>query len=216
MVKFPVKKPGSAPAAAKPAARRSKYADVSTAKVFGQSGNYMRPGRYVAMIESVEEGMTSANAEFVSIHLIPLAADDSQLTALDKRFGGGLNKVGESATDFNKLSGNVAFASNMMAFAMIASDKTQEEIQEAEEYAGQFIEEIVGEEQPFAGVVVEILATTKKKKDAKNVSDEDVKSDQVFTKISYLRRVPYAEVAEIEGIEDLIPDIAEKVAAEAE
>lgn len=216
MVKF--SKPGSRPAQSAPAKKRSKYADVSGAKVFGQRGSYIRPGRIIAMIERVEEGTTADSTDFVSVHLIPLVVDDANLSLLDKRFGGGLNRVGEAASDFNKLSGNIAFASNMMAFAMAASNMTQDEIREAEEYDGQFIEEVVGEEQPFAGVVVEIQATIKKKKVAKETPDEEVQSDDVFTKISYLRRVPFAELPELvdEGVlAAFIPDLDEKIAAEA-
>ncbi len=228
--KAPVK-----PGLARPAARtapavhsHSKYASVSTAQV-SVEGNYIRAGRYLAQIEKIEEGTTPMGREdFVSIHLLVLAADDSQLTVLDQRFGGGLSAVGESVSDFNKLN-NIAFNQKMMAFAMVVSNLTQQEIQDQEvtkgaelglkpsESAGLFVSAMTAEDQPFAGKFIEVTVRWVKNKDNKSVPDSEVGRDGVYPKTTFNRLVSASEVAETIDSELLlsrVPNIQELIDAE--
>jgi hypothetical protein len=212
-----ITKPGGKagkPAAAK-AAPKSKYAKVSGADVF-REGNYISPGRYIALIERVEEGSTHEGKDFIAINLLPLLADGDGRGELDEK-GGALKRVGESCTDMSMVA-NVAFAPNMLAFAMTASGMSQEEIQAAEEHEGQFVEEIVGEDQPLAGVVVEINAKCRPKKDFRNKPINELGDKEFFTKVSYLRRVPFAELPDLIDANVLarhLPDLDEKIAQEA-
>lgn len=223
MVKFPAARIPAKPVAAqaKPAAPppppRSKYAAVSTAQVF-KDGDYITPGDYIAMITRVEEGTTTNQEDFVSFHLAILAADDSVRTALDNRLGGPTKKPGSSTTDFRKTNKR-AFAANMMAAAMVISNMTQDEITASEEYPGQFIEEIVGADQPFAGAFVQVRVGMRKNKDNKNVPDEQVDSKGCYPRVTYVRRVA---ASELPGFVDpailarLVPNLDELIALEAE
>ena len=204
------------PGGAKPAQPKSKYAGVTSAKV-SRDGNYITPATYIALIERVEEGTSQNAQDFVAINLTILAVDGSGRSEMDER-GGPANRVGESVSDWN--GAGVVFAGNMMAFAMAATGMSQEEIQEAEEYDGQFIEEMVGEDQPLAGRVVELRVGVRKTKDAKTKDLDTLSMGKgLFTKCTYLRRVPYAELADLvdeDVLARFIPDLDEKIAEESE
>ncbi len=213
-------KPATPPAPARPTAPVSKYKKAKDTQI-GVEANYQRAGRYLFLIGRIEEGITPRGKEdFVSVHSTTLAADDSERTALERRFGGALHRVGEDVTWFQKLKGDY-FDQNMLKFAIAASNMTQDEIAAAEEESGHtIVEEMVSAEQPFAGVVIEAhvqVRIGKKARDAGKTEDQ-LTSDDVFTVTNWVRRVPYAEVKELveaEVLKQFLPDIEAKIAEEA-
>lgn len=212
-------KPANTPSPA-PAARSGKYKRAGEVQV-GVEANYQRAGRYLFLVQRVEEGTTPRGREdFVSVHSITLAADGSERTPLEQRFGGALHRVGEDVTWFQKVRGDY-FDQNMVKFAIAASNLTQEEIAAAEDAAGHsIIEEMVSPEQPFAGVVVEAHVQVRIGKKARDAgkAETNLSSEDVFTVTNWVRRVPYAEVKELveaDVLAKFLPDIDEKIAEEA-
>jgi hypothetical protein len=211
---------GAQPAISKPSAKpASKYKKANQTQL-GVEANYQRAGRYLLMIERIEEGVTPRGKEdFVSVHSVVLAADGSERTPLEQRFGGALHRVGESTSWFQKLKGDY-FDQNMLKFAIAASNMTQEEIAAAEEESGTtIIEEMVGSEQPFAGVVLEAHVTIrigKKARDAGKPEDQ-LTAEDVFTMTNWVRRVPYDELKELveaETLAQFLPDLDAKIVEE--
>lgn len=212
-------KPANTPAPA-PAAPRSKYSRSRDVQV-GVEANYQRAGRYLLLIERIEEGTTPRGKEdFVAVHSIVLAADGDERTPLEQRFGGAVHRVGESTNWFQKVRGDY-FDQNMLKFAIAASDMTQDEIAAAEdENQTTIVDEMVSPEQPFAGVVVEAHVQVRIGKKARDAgkAEANLSSEDVFTVTNWVRRVPYSELSEL--VEDAtlatyIPDLDEKIAAEA-
>lgn len=233
-----VSKPGgkAAPKSTpKPTAPKSKYAGTTSVKA-SRDANYFSAGRYFTLIERVEEGENQGGTLIVAANHVILASDASTRddSSIDSK-SGPLKRPGESVSDvFSK--GNVSFAANLMAFAITLSGKSQDEIRDAElqaddegnpGYEGKFVEEIVSDEQPFAGLVVEVnckvLASKAAKASGKPLMEIPMGKDGLFLKTSYVRRVPYAEVKEMvdEGVIDakiaarFLSDLDEKIAVEA-
>lgn len=212
-------RPSTAPATTAPAARGSKYKRAGQTQL-GVEANYQRAGRYLLLIERIEEGVTRNKEDFVAVHSQVLAADGSERTPLEQRFGGALHRVGESTNWFQKLRGDY-FDQNMLKFAIAASNMTQEEIDAAEQESGNtIIEEMVSAEQPFAGVVLEAHVVMKVNKKARDSGKEEsqLTGEDVFTITNWVRRVPFAEVKELveaEVLAKFMPDIDEKIAEEA-
>lgn len=211
-------RPSTTPAT--PAPRASKYKKASQTQL-GVEANYQRAGRYLLLVERIEEGVTLRGKEdFVAVHSIVLAADGSERTPLEQRFGGALHRVGESTNWFQKLKGDY-FDQNMLKFAIAASNMTQDEIAAAEEASGHtIVEEMVSPEQPFAGVVIEAHVTVRIGKKARDAgkAEAQLTAEDVFTVTNWVRRVPYAEVKELieaETLAQFLPDIDAKIAEEA-
>lgn len=206
------------PPAAAPARRGSKYARSKDVQV-GVDANYQRAGRYLLLIERVEEGVTPRGKEdFVAVHSIVLAADGSERTPIEARFGGAVHREGESTNWFQKTRGDY-FDQNMLKFAIAASNMTQDELTALEEeHDTTIIDEMVSPEQPFAGVVVEAHVQVRRNKKGRDVADADLTSENVFTMTDWVRRVPYSELSELvdaEVLERHLPDLEAKIAEEA-
>lgn len=206
-------------ASAAPAARPSKYKKAAAVQLSVEA-NYQRPGRYLLLIERVEEGVTPRGREdFVSVHSIVLAADGSDRTQIDHRFGGPLHRVGENTIWFQKVRGDY-FDQNMLKFAIAASNMTQDEIAKAEEESGHtIVDEMVSPDQPFAGVVVEAVVQTRAGKKARDAgkAEDQLLAEDTFTITNWLRRVPYAEVKKnvpADVLARFLPDIDEKISEE--
>ncbi len=226
----PIKRPGGTPAnkpAAAPAAPKSKYAGT-TSVAASRDANYFSAGRYITLIERCEAGENQGGAQIIAVNQTVLVADPSTRGPLDEK-SGPTKRVGESVTDlFSKK--NVSFAANLMAFAVTVSGMDQETIRAAElqpdeqgnpGYDGRFIEEIVGENQPFAGYVVEVnvkvVPTKAAKASGKPLMEVPMGKDGLFTKVSYERVVPFSELPELVDAKILarfLPDLDEKIAEE--
>ncbi len=226
MSKFsrPAGKPASTPAPkAAPAAPQkptSKYKKSSQVQV-GVDANYQRAGEYIFLVQRIEEGTSQRHREdFVSVHSVCVAADGSGRSPLETRLGGMPHRVGEETNWFQKLKGEY-FDQNMLKFAIAASNLTQDEISASEEENDTtIVAEMVGPEQPFAGVAVEAHVVMKLKAESKKkgVTEETATSDDVYTVTNWKRRVPYAELKEVidaEVLERYLPDIDAKIAEES-
>ena len=221
MSKFarPGAKAPASPAPKTPAKPASKYKRAGETQL-GADANYLRAGSYLLLVTKIEEGMTPRGKEdFVSVHLTTLAADDSERTDLDRRFGGATHRVGEETNWFQKLSGDY-FDSNMLKFAIVAYNQTQEEIAALEEeHNTTIIADMVGEDQPLAGVVLEAQVQVKIKKAGRELPEEKLTGDHVSTITTWRRRVPFAEVKEMVDADVLakfLPDLDKKIAQEAQ
>lgn len=223
MSKFqrPGAKPASAPAPKAPAAPTSKYKKSREVQV-GVEGNYQRPGRYLLLIQRIEEGQNRTKEQFVSVRSVVLVSDGSERTPLEVKFGGSVHRVGEEVSWFQKLAGDF-FDQNMLKFAIAASNMTQDEIAEREDETGStIVDDMVSAEQPLAGVAVEAHVQTRIKKAGKDamkggLKEEDLKAEHVTTVTNWVRRLPYAEVKELvpaDVLEAYLPDIDEKIAEE--
>ena len=236
----PITKPGGnkAAAPAPKAAPKSKYAGASSTKA-SRDANYFSASRYFSLIEKVEEGANQGGTDFIAVNHVVLATDTSTREegpeALDPK-SGPAKRPGESVSDLFMKSSKV-FGANLMAFAITLSGMSQDEIRAAElavdpetnepGYDGKFIEEIVGEAQPFAGKIVElnvkVLPSAFAKKSGKPLHTFAMGKDGLFTKVSYLRTVPYAEVKQMVEAGQIeasiaarfLPDLDAKIAAEA-
>ncbi|CAK9074182.1 Uncharacterized protein (Fragment) [Durusdinium trenchii] len=166
---------------------QSKYAGVSGARV-SRDGNYIRGGHYLLLVERIEEGQTFKKQDFVAIqqNVLHVFDDSEPGYDYDRKVEQPLHRVGESVTDMNML-GNVAFESSMKAFALVAGDMTEEELLEREEYPGQMIEEMVSDEQPLAGAIVEVVARTVIKKDSRAKGEENLSNKDIYTRVAYRR-----------------------------
>lgn len=206
----------AAPATPAAPARREKYARAKDVKV-GQEANYLRAGSYLVMVNRVEEGQTRKRKDFVSAHVTVLATDNDDRTPLDRTFGGRPHVVGEEASWFVGLDSDY-FDQHMLKFAMVASNMTQDEIAAMEDEEGRSVVEAILAEQPFSGVVLEVHAYVKPKKDFRSKDESTLTSNEVSTIVTWKRRLPYAEVKEAVDADVLakfLPDIDAKIAEEA-
>jgi hypothetical protein len=214
-------KPATSPAPQTQSAQPAKprYAGAASIKI-GVESNYLRPGAYLAMIERVETGRTTTkNEDFVSVKLTILAADDSTLSGEDRQFGRGLHRVGETASWFVKESGPTAlyFEQNMLKFAIVAWNLTQEEIAEIEQANGVSFIDSIKKGEGLAGVVVELQATMRQNAESKK-ANQPATADNLNTFPKWIRRLPYAEVKELvpaDVLAKFLPDIEAKIKAEA-
>ena len=218
-------KPSPAPqAAAAPAAQRRRYKGAASIEV-GMDANYMRPGSYLLMVERVDHGVTKMkNEPFTAVKMRVLASSDETLSAVDREFGRGINKPGETVSWFSKESGEASlyFEKNMLQFAMVAWNMTQEEIValEAEEAKKNpdfsFIDAIKAGDG-LLGVVVEASATMRQNA-ASRKAGEAPTEENVNTFPKWVRRLPFAEVKELVDasvLAEIIPDIDAKIEEES-
>ncbi|KKL07127.1 hypothetical protein LCGC14_2589120, partial [marine sediment metagenome] len=120
---------------------KSKYAKVSTAEVFGDVNYFNRAGRYLVLINSIEEGENHNNIAFVQSNMTILKVEDSGPRSYDydKRKKGdpvelAPHGVGEEVVD-KIMSNNIVFASNLKRLAMTVGDLTQDDF-DGEDYEG--------------------------------------------------------------------------------
>lgn len=178
----------SAATATKPA--KSKYAKVSTTDVFGSVNYFNRAGRYLVLVNSIEEGENHQNVLFIQANLrIVKVMEGDPSFDYDKRKNNepvalSAHKIGEEVVD-KMMSNNQAFGSNVKRLAMAAGDLTQEDF-DKEEYEGQIIEDMVDTEQPLAGRVIEVRAVQVVKKVNRNLDEEDLRNEHVYTRVDYV------------------------------
>lgn len=199
---------------AAPAAPVSKYAGVGGARA-QRPANYFKAGVHgLYRINKVEEGKDKARTDLVAINgTIVHLFEDSLATA---------NQVGDDPSEVIK-STNVAYMGRLKAFAMAVGDLTEEHFAE-QEYDGQIFDELMGEEQPAAGSIVEVRSTQIVKQTAMNKPAAALEPKDTYTRVDFIRRVSFTEVQETlvaagldeKAIERLVPGIGEEVKAEQE
>lgn len=180
---------------------KSKYAKVSSAEVFGDVNYFNRAGRYLVLINSIEEGENHNNVLFVQANLRILKVFDNgpESYDYDKRRSGepvviAPHTVGEEVVD-KMMSNNVAFTSNVKRIAMTVGDLTQDDF-DKESFEGEIIEDMVSSEQPLAGRVIEVRAKQVVKKPQREKDEEDLRNEDCYT------RIDYVELLDGEDIED--------------
>lgn len=202
--------PSSAPKA------KSRYTKVGDQTIQPEA-NYLRPGRHLVMVVRMEEGDTRKRKPFVAARVVVLSTqpDSHQLA-------GRPHRPGEEASWFQDATSDY-FDNNMARFALVATGGSQADIAQKEEELGtSIIEWFLSEEQPLAGVVMEanVELTLKKESRLKGVTLASATSSDVFSLTRWVRRVPFAEVADLVSdkvlLGRLIPDLEEKIASESE
>ena len=202
--------------------KKSKYAKVSSAKP-QRAANYPRPGHYLVRIDAIREDEDSKNIGYIANEMtnVHTFADSEPGYNYVKKAPMPLHKVGETFTDVIK-SGNVAFAQRTKGLAMAVGNLTQDDF-DKEEYEGEIIDQLVSEDAPGAGKVLEIKVQQRIKKDSRSKAESELGENDQYTTIGYVRCVPFSEVAEIleeEGkltkdqILKFFPDIKEAIEAE--
>lgn len=173
---------------------KSKYAKVSAAEVFGDVNYLNRAGRYLVLINSIEEGENHNNILFVqsNMRILKVFENGPESYDYDKRKGGepvalAHHAVGEEVVD-KMMSNNIAFGSNVKRIAMTLGDLTQKDF-DNEEFEGEIIEEMVSSDQPLAGSVVEIRAKQVVKKPQRDKDEEDLRNEDCYTRIDYVERL---------------------------
>lgn len=135
--------------------------------------NYVRPGNYLMLINRVKADTSRANGDFIAFEMTVLHVIDPR--EFDQIKGQRPHRPGESVSllEFKKRD---MFLPNMKShIGGITGTDPNEVSQEIAEYA-------IGDDQPFAGFVVEVMArqiTTKK--------------NEPFTQVTFRRQVPASE-----------------------
>ena len=189
---------------------QSKYAGVGAARA-QRPANYYRPGLHALVrVLKIEEGEDRFKVGLVAMQgSVIFSFEDS---------ANGANAVGEEVSEVIKRN-NVAFASRLKAVAMAVGDLTEADF-ESQEYDGQIFDELVSDDQPGAGVVLEVRTSEILKQNAANKATHEPKD--FYTRVDFIRRVPFSEVKEIlatAGVsEDIInrrvPNINEEIERE--
>lgn len=194
------------------AAPSSKYAGVSAARA-QRPANYFKSGVHALYrVTKVEEGEDKAKTGLVAIQgtIIALFPDSNPNG----------NQVGEDTQEVIKRT-NVAFMGRLKAFAMAVGNLTEANFAE-QEYDGQIFDELVGEDQPAAGVIVEVRSSQVIKQTAAGKPLDKLEAKDTYTRVDFVRRLPFSQVQEFlagqgldaKVIEQRVPGIAEEIAAE--
>lgn len=177
--------------------KKSKYAKVSGAKA-SKGGNYGRPGHYLVLVTTVRE-IVKGNTEVPGV----VAEMTNLHTFEDSRLGRNFESKTDIPTlkageDFAEvfMSDNDAYGPRLKNFAIAAMGATSEEqFDESEEYPGENFDELVGEAQPGAGAVLELVAIQVVKKDAKTKSDDELKTAKdTYTRMDFKRKLSDDEI----------------------
>lgn len=202
---------------------KSKYAGVGGARP-QMAAIYPNAGHYLIRVDTAEEGQNFKKEDFIAVRYTVLKVFGDSVLGIDydRSTEDNMveippNSVGQSVSDLMKIS-NIAFAGRIKAFTMVATDCTEAQF-EQEEYDGQIIDELVSEEQPAAGVVLELRVEQVVKQNARDRAAGDLKNENVYTKNNYIRRLSFAETLEMLGDDvarKFIPDIDEEIAAEVD
>lgn len=180
--------------------KKSKYAKASGAKA-SKGGNYGRPGHYLALVTAVREftktqgDVPGVAAEMTNLHTF----EDSRLGRnFESKTDIPALKVGEDFVE-TFLSTNAAYGPRLKNFAIAALNAESEEaFDKAEAYPGENFEELVGEEQPGAGKVLELVAIQTIKKDSKTKSDADLKTaNDTYTRMDFKRQLKDDEIRKV-------------------
>lgn len=171
---------GAAPAVQ----NKSKYAGVGGARA-QRPASYFKPGFHgLVRILKIEEGVDRFKVELVATPCMVIHAfEDSLSTA---------NRVGEEVAEVIKRT-NVAYAGRLKALAMAIGNLTDQDF-EAQEYDGQIFDELVSDDQPGAGAVLEVRTTQVLKQVAASKPSPEPKD--FYTRVDFLRRVSFSEVKE--------------------
>ena len=209
--------------------QKSKYAGVSGAKP-QRASNYVRPGRYIVRLDRLEAGEAFKKGDYVAIQQTVLKTLPNGPVGFDydRKIPLPPHSQGEQISEIAMVK-NVAFEGRMKALLMVAGDMIEADFARGtpeapipgnlEAYPGQSVEQAVSPDQPLAGVVMEIRADTAVKKDAKAKPEQALTNADIYTRIAYLRRIPFAELPSTLDEATLaryFPDLQEQIASESQ
>jgi len=189
----------------------SKYAGVGAARA-QRPANYFKPGgHFLVRMLGVEEGEDRFKTSLVAAKGVIIHAFEGSEAAS--------NRVGEEVSEVIKRS-NVAFAGRLKALAMAVGDLTETDFEE-QSYDGEIFDELIGEDQPAAGVILEIRTVKVLKQNAASKATPEAKD--FYTRTDFMRRVSFSESKEVltaagldaTAINSRIPNIDAEIAEEA-
>jgi len=170
----PQPQPLAAPAriqqAVQPATASSIFAGVEQARVMTGS-NYVRDGRYFALVNRVKEGKNRNNVGFVAIEMTILVI----LPGMDA-----MHREGEEVSHLLSSNKPVYFLSDLKKFIAVAGNGTVDEV------TLDICKQVSSDDNPMGGTLIEF--------EAKTIVTKEKKQD--FTVVTYRRTVPAIEVAE--------------------
>ncbi len=147
----------------------SPFDNIETAKTT-EGGNWVRPGRYRAMLGEIKMVTNRKKVELMAI--------ESTITEVIDNAGGSGHRVGEEIVHFLKVSLD-SFLGNAKQFISASLGCLASDVQAAQ------ADTVVGDEQPLAGIVVEFTANNIK-----------TGSGNTFTKVMYVGAVIDGELVE--------------------
>lgn len=170
--------------------------------------NYVRPGRYLARVDRVEEGENFKKEKFNVVNFTilmseadPEAFDPEIVDAEGNEAPIDPNRVGETPS-WLMMVNNVAFLSSWKGFVKVAGDVTDEQITAQAQAAKtdedkvweQTSMEICGHEQPVAGVVLELIVRQILKKESRGKPQDKLARADYYHRTTFRRRVPGSEL----------------------
>ena len=191
-------------------AQKSRFAGVSGARAQRASNYFAANSHVLVRVIKIEEGQDRFN--------VPLVAAQFQVIHSFAETG---NKVGEEVSEVLK-STNVAFAPRLKALAMAVGDLTEADF-DNQTFDGEIFEELVSDDQPGGGVVLEVRSTAVVKQAAKAKAPDQLTDGDTYTRTDFIRKVSFAETNEIltangltaDQINRMVPNIAQEMEAEA-
>lgn len=191
-------------------AQKSRFAGVSGARAQRASNYFAANSHVLVRVIKIEEGQDRFN--------VPLVAGQFQVI---HSFADTGNKVGEEVSEVLK-STNVAFAPRLKALAMAVGDLTEADF-DNQEFDGQIFEELVSDDQPGGGVILEVRSTAVVKQAAKSKAPDQLTDGDTYTRTDFVRKVSFAETNEIlsangltaDQVNRMVPNIAQEIEAEA-
>lgn len=154
------------------------FTGIKDAKV-GFGRGYEKNGMYLQRIDRVKQGKTRRGREFLAIEKTVIKVIDD--------FEGTGHREGEEITHM-LMTDSDYFLANFKEFIATCFDADPQaaEVDESD------CEAAVSEQQPLAGIVLEMFN-----------KDIQTKDGKPFTKVGYKRRVPQAEIVEVIDPENL-------------
>ncbi len=176
-------------------APKSKYAGVGATRA-QRPANYFRPGgHFLIRVLKIEEGQDRFEVALVAMQgtVVHSFADSAPTT----------NKVGEDVSEIIKRT-NKAYGPRLKALAMTVANLTEADFEEQEE-DGEIIDEMVSEDQPAAGVILEVRSTQILKQTAAEKANPEPKD--FYTRVDFIRRVSFSETRDLLLESGLTPEL---------
>jgi hypothetical protein len=146
------------------------FENIGNAKVSQGDGNYVRPGHYYARLNAVKLTQKFTGEQFLAVEM-------TVVSVLDDDEGRG-HKVGEDTTHLMKAA-SPSFLGNVKAFIAATLGCSPDEVDQNS------ADRVTSDEQPLAGIVVELVGR-----------QITTKAGKPFTKVTYKREVPPDELNE--------------------
>lgn len=207
--------------------RVNRYSKVAEATASQDRNRLSKTGHYVLRVDRVIEGETDVGApynvaEFTVMHdygdMEPFVDPETKATSTP-------HIPGETGSRYFDATQNT-FAANWKGFMEGAGGIDDEALEahaaendmSVEDAWIEACETVCSEEQPLAGQLVEVTIRMTRVKAAREKSEADLVRRDFWTKVTYKRQMTYEELARIGDeatVARLVPDLAERIEAEA-